>query len=591
MAKYIHYCWFGDQKKPKISKKCIKSWKKYLPGFKLIEWSEKNIDLEECPFIKEAYQKKKWAFVADYARAKILKEYGGLYFDTDMEVIKNITDLLNNDTFLGVEDSGFVAAGVWWEKEKNAYLPTQLLEYYKSMLSFSEDLYSITIPKLLTGLLYELGYKRYIKDVQKLEKDITIYPREYFYPYSYRRDDNIFTDKTCMIHYYDASWTPNWEQRELKIHQILGDKNGTRFIRLLHYIKKVATLFLFPIIFYRKKKREKAIFKEQKKYIDEEFENLQSSHYLVIYNRRWLGIANSSKEIFENCIAFDEFWDNNLIKYFSYKTLSSQVKTIIFSGFCRNFAKILENIKCKINIKVLWHGSNAVHTENYDWEMFKLVMELLKNKKITSIGFVKKSMYELYKSLGYNVEFVMNNVKIKKKPAISKPLNESFVRIGIYASGDRWVKNFYNQLAAASLIENALVDIIPISKKTLEYCDLLKIRVEGSQNVSRDELLKRLSKNDINLYVTFVECAPITPLESLELGVLCITSNNHHYWEGTELEKYLIINQNDNAMVIAEKINFCLKNKEKIITIYKKWKKQYDLESEKNIKMFLNGDK
>ena len=92
--KYIHYCWFGDKPLPKLAKKCIKSWKKYLPDYEIIRWSEENVNLEECPFIKEAYENKKWAFVADYARTKAIYEYGGIYFDTDMEVVKNIDELL-----------------------------------------------------------------------------------------------------------------------------------------------------------------------------------------------------------------------------------------------------------------------------------------------------------------------------------------------------------------------------------------------------------------------------------------------------------------------------------------------------------------
>ena len=112
MNKYIHYCWFGDKPLPKLAKKCINSWKKYLPDYEIIKWNEENVNIDECPFIKEAYRNKKWAFVADYARTKALKEMGGIYFDTDMEIKKDISDLLNNNTFLGLESTGFVAVGV-----------------------------------------------------------------------------------------------------------------------------------------------------------------------------------------------------------------------------------------------------------------------------------------------------------------------------------------------------------------------------------------------------------------------------------------------------------------------------------------------
>ena len=150
--KYIHYCWFGDKPLPKLAKKCIQSWKKYLPDYEIIKWSEENFDINECPFVKEAYEKKKYAFVADYARTKALKEMGGIYFDTDMEVTKNIDDLFISDTFLGIEDTGYVAVGVWYEKNKNALLPTELLKIYKNMSGFDiENMADFSIPKLIPG--------------------------------------------------------------------------------------------------------------------------------------------------------------------------------------------------------------------------------------------------------------------------------------------------------------------------------------------------------------------------------------------------------------------------------------------------------
>ena len=130
MKKYIHYCWFGDKPLPKLAKKCIESWKKYLPDYEIIKWSEENVDLDECPFIKGAYQNKKWAFVADYARVKAMNKMGGIYFDTDMEVTKNIDELLKKGPFLGVEDTGKIACGVWYEDKENSYLKSLTLKMY-----------------------------------------------------------------------------------------------------------------------------------------------------------------------------------------------------------------------------------------------------------------------------------------------------------------------------------------------------------------------------------------------------------------------------------------------------------------------------
>ena len=140
MKKYIHYCWFGGKPLPKLAKKCIESWKRYLPDYEIMLWNEDNSNLDECVFIKEAYKNKKWAFVADYIRTKAMYEYGGIYFDTDMEIIKPINELLDSEYgFLGVEDSHMIACGVWYEPKPKSYLAKKMLEFYKSQEYFEID--------------------------------------------------------------------------------------------------------------------------------------------------------------------------------------------------------------------------------------------------------------------------------------------------------------------------------------------------------------------------------------------------------------------------------------------------------------------
>ena len=593
--KYIHYCWFGGKPLPRLAKKCIKSWKKYLPDYEIIRWSEKNVDLNECPFIKEAYENKKWAFVADYARTKAMYEYGGIYFDTDMIVTKNIDFLLNNETFLGIEDSGFIACGVWYEKHPKSYLSERMLEFYKNLDGFENDnTYSISIPKIITELLIPMGFDSDKIDVlQKLKNDIFIYPRDYFYPYSYNWENNIFTENTCMIHYYDASWVPKWEQRENKIIRTFGKKNGEKIISFSKdakkIIKKIIKVPLYPLVLYKRKKNIERNIKELK----DNLEKVADNKYVVIHNPEWLGTSSSTKELFKNTLPIKELYNKKEIEEIASIISQTNLKLIVFSGLSIGWDLLINDINkfnSNINIKVLWHGSNAMHIEDYDWEVFNNVFNLLKQKKIKSIGFVKKSMYELYKEKGYNVEFVMNNVHLsndlKKNTMFKKHDN---IKIGLYASGDRWVKNFYNQLAAASLIENVEIDCIPLSNKAIEFSNLLNIKLNGNSNlINRIDLIKRMSMNDINIYTTFVECAPIIPLESLEMGVPCITGNNHHYWENTELEKYLIVNKVDNPIEIKNKIELCLKNKDKIIKLYHDWKKEYDKISQKSVDDFVN---
>lgn len=596
MKKYIHYCWFGGKPLPKLAKKCIKSWKKYLPDYEIIEWNEKNVDLQECPFIKEAYESEMWAFVADYVRTKALNDMGGIYFDTDMEVIKNIDFLFENDTFLGVEDSGKIAVGVWYEKKAKSYLSAKLLKFYRSCDGFdSQNAYAYSIPKIITDLVVDDNFVIGSKKIQKLSHNIVIYPREYFYPYSYDRQDNVFTNNTCMIHYYDASWIPKAEQRENKIFRLLGKENGQRFINISREakrnVKRLGKLVLFPLVIKRSKEKKLKYFEENKKILDDNLKKIKKNQVLVFYRNGWLGTSYATKEMFEDAVGINALFDNDVINYYADEILKKQPRLIIFSAFDLSWSKLIEVLKekkPKQRIKVMWHGSNAMNVEEYDWNTLRTIIEYCRYGIIESIGFVKKSMYEFYKTKNVNCEFVMNTLSIDKNEYKLLDSNNKNVKIGVYASGDRWVKNFYNQLSAASMIKNHLIDCVPRTTKTIEFASLIGANVIGeSKPIPRDELLKRIADNDINIYVTFVECAPLLPLESMELGVPCITANNHHYWEGTELEKYLVVNAPDNIIEIKNKIELVLKNKEEIMKLYVKWKKGYDNKAKKNLEKFV----
>lgn len=602
MNKYIHYCWFGGKPLPKLAKKCIKSWKKYLPDYEIIEWNESNFNLEECKFVKEAYENKKWAFVADYARTKALYEMGGIYFDTDMEITKDVSELFKNDTFLGVEDSGYVAVGVWYEKKKKSFLSGKLLEFYRKLPGFDIDsMYENSIPKLITKQLNKCGFEMGKDTIQILDKDIAIYPRDYFYPLSYDRQNNIFTDNTCMIHYYDASWIPSGEKRTNRIIKILGRKRGLQFIKVCSTIKKcvktVLKVIFFPIVIFRNHKRKNEYINQCKEVIDEGLKNTLENSVIAFYRIDWLGTSYATKETFSNTIGIKELYYDDIINYYAEKICEKNLNMVVFSAFDITWFKLVEQIK-KINpnqkVKVVWHGSNAVNTEDFDWKVLKQLLDFNKSELIDSIAFVKKSMYDFYKEKGYKCEFLMNTIKIDNVNDYisSKDKSDNLVRIGVYASGDRWVKNFYNQLSAASMIKNHLIDCIPKSDKTAEFAKYIDANVNGiNKPIPRNELLKRIATNDINIYVTFVECAPLLPLESMELGVPCITSNNHHYWEGTELEEYLVVNAPDNIIEIKNKIEYALKNKDKIMKLYREWKKEYDKECERNVRKFLNEKK
>ena len=198
-------------------------------------------------------------------------------------------------------------------------------------------------------------------------------------------------------------------------------------------------------------------------------------------------------------------------------------------------------------------------------------------------------MAEFYIKKGYNAYFVPNTVK-NISSNVEKIKSDKIV-VGLYSAGSRWEKNTFNQLSAISLIPNAIVDIAPESKLTTNFCNLMNIEIKEKnlKYMPRQKLLDRMAKNDVNMYVTFTECSPVLPLESLELGVPCVTGNNHHYFKGSKLYDYLVVKSEDDINEIANKANEAVKNKDEIISLYKEWKKDYDVFVEEKLKEFING--
>lgn len=589
MNKIIHYCWFGNTKLPPLAKKCIKSWKKYLPDYEIMEWNEKNFDINITKFSSKAYKEKKYAFVSDVARIYALKKYGGIYFDTDMLLTTKIDELLKDDFFAGWESIHNVAVGVLYAKKPENEIINSLWNKYNKLDFDINNMWNISIPKLLTKEL-KLNYdlKNDSRNNQTLKNNTVIYSRDYFYPISSDKVPDLFTENTCMIHYYNGSWVATEKPIVKAIKKIFGAKLGYYIVKILMIVKH---FIMYPIDKKRNKKILSTALEEYEKTFKEKLSVYRN--YVVVCRKEWIGVKNATTELFSNVIEVPFIENVNTLKNVSNIISESSIKLLIFSGFDTNWKTIMHEVKkanTNIKIKVIWHGSNSLLVEDMDYDAFDTLFNLYNSKIVDNICFVKKSMYELYKRLGYNVDFIYNRVEIKEKiKKTSKTDNK--IKIGIYSSGDRWVKNFYNQLSACSLIENSISDIVPISDKTYHFAEILKYDVIGSTDIlSRTEMLERMSENDINLYVTFTECAPLIPLESLELGVPCITANNHHYFDNSKLKDYLVVNEVDNVIEIEKKIRYCLENKNIILKEYKKWKEINDKLSKESVIKLINAN-
>lgn len=249
IPKVIHYCWFGGNPLPELALQCIESWKKYCPDYEIIEWNESNYDVNCCDYVREAYEAKKYAFVSDYARFDILCRYGGVYFDTDVELIRPIDDILALGPFFGVEQDAYgsnnflVAPGLGMASSSENPFYKLVLERYQQ-IHFLEDtgLYNqISVVRYITDFLFENGLCNSVT-IQTVA-GITIYPWDYFCPMRYGTGELTITENTRSIHHYSASWLSESQQAELqfriKMSKRFGANIGTKLGRIYSFPRRV----------------------------------------------------------------------------------------------------------------------------------------------------------------------------------------------------------------------------------------------------------------------------------------------------------------------------------------------------------------
>lgn len=220
IPKTIHYCWFGGNNLPEDAKKCIDSWKKYLPDFDIKEWNEGNFDIECCEYVKQAYKMKKWAFVSDYARFWILYNYGGVYFDTDVEIIKDMHSIIERGAFMGCETIDKCAPGLGLGVNPGLGLYKEVLEYYQQLHFDIKNGITETVVDHTTNILKKHGWEG--NGSVELIDSIYVYPPEYFCPMDYTTGNLNITENTYTIHWYKASWQSSYVKFKTAIQHILG---------------------------------------------------------------------------------------------------------------------------------------------------------------------------------------------------------------------------------------------------------------------------------------------------------------------------------------------------------------------------------
>lgn len=256
IPKIIHYCWFGRGPKPELALKCIASWKKYCPDYEIVEWNEENSDLGHAPlYVQQAYEAKKWAFVSDYVRLKAVFEMGGIYLDTDVELLKSLDCLLSDQSFFGFETTEYVNTGHCFGAVAKHPIVGEMMDIYDQIpFVLADGNFDLTpCPERNTQTLCNHGLVRN-GQLQKLSGGVVVYPSDYFNPKSFTTGQVTLTENTISIHHFDGSWKTAQQKKEEKeyhkVTRMLGVNLGERlllvksilqkegFLQLLHRIKQ-----------------------------------------------------------------------------------------------------------------------------------------------------------------------------------------------------------------------------------------------------------------------------------------------------------------------------------------------------------------
>lgn len=241
IPKIIHYCWFGPNKIGAIGKRCIKSWKKLCPDYELIFWNESNYNVNKNVFCKSAYESGAWAFVSDYARLDIVQKEGGFYLDLDVELLKPLDELIDNECFLGVQQiHKKCTTGLGFGAQKGSVAVKRMLECYDNLIYTDECAEELACPTLNDLVARELGF-----DYQKSQDEIvrldglTVYPCRYFDPISMGDDSlNLLCDDTISINRAAYSWGGREKRlRRLLVNRI-GLERSLRIKQMLYKIKR-----------------------------------------------------------------------------------------------------------------------------------------------------------------------------------------------------------------------------------------------------------------------------------------------------------------------------------------------------------------
>lgn len=234
IPKIIHYCWFGNNPLPDSVLECIKTWKQYMPDYKIIEWNESNFDLNINSYVKEAYENKKWAFVSDYVRLYALKKYGGIYFDTDVEVLKKFDNFLNCDAFIGFESDSQFSTAIIGSKPNGKWV-SNILDYYNNRHFVLEDgTFDYTTNVVVITDITKSMFNFNASNSNQNFKGLSIYSKDYFSPKDALTSKIELTENSFCIHHFSATWIKPSARIKLKIYRFINKVFGKKISKIVY---------------------------------------------------------------------------------------------------------------------------------------------------------------------------------------------------------------------------------------------------------------------------------------------------------------------------------------------------------------------